>query len=139
MKLKWFLVEYDRHRHELRKLTEYAEPEQRDKAWRELRRLEESQADELQRSVKTGVPLRMEYVLLLAESEEAIRVSHGNYFNGSHLSVAEYREIMAGKREAGTPCCRRLNRPGFRPSNAPGKRLTGFFCSVQVAGYLVNR
>ena len=102
-KLKWFLVEYDRHKHELRKLTEYAEPEQRDKAWRELRRLEESQADDLQRFVKTGVPLRMEYVLLIAESEEAIRVTHGNYFNGSHLSVAEYREIMAGKKEKPVP------------------------------------
>ena len=31
-KLKWFLVEYDRHERSLRNLTEYAEPEQRDSA-----------------------------------------------------------------------------------------------------------
>lgn len=96
-KLKWFLVEYDRHKHNLRNLTEYAEPEERDIALRELRRLEESQSDELERFVKTGVPLRMEYVLLIAESEEAIRVTHGNYFGDGHLTLEEYREIMARK------------------------------------------
>ena len=102
-KLKWFLVEYDRHEHELLNLTEYAEPEQRQEAWERLKELEGEQFPELQRFVKTGIPLRMEYVLLIAESEEAIRVTHGNYFNGSHLSVAEYREIMAGKREKPAP------------------------------------
>ena len=98
-KLKWFLVEYDRHEHALRNLTEYPEPERRDEALRELRRLEESQADELERFVKTGIPLRMEYVLLIAESEEAIRVTHGNYFGDGHLTLDEYREIMARKAE----------------------------------------
>ncbi len=102
-KLKWFLVEYDRHEHALLKLTGYAEPEQREKAWHELRRLEKDQFPELQRFAETGIPLRMEYVLLIAESEEAIRVTHGNYFNGSHLSVAEYRDIMEGKQEKPTP------------------------------------
>ena len=96
-KLKWFLVEYDRHEHMLRNLTEYAEPEQPDAAWRELRRLEESQADELNGFIKTGIPLRMEYVLLIAESEEDIRVTHGNYFGDDHLTLDEYREIKARK------------------------------------------
>lgn len=96
-KLKWFLVEYDRHKHKLQNLTEYVEPEQRDAAFHELRRLEESQADELERFVKTGIPLRMEYVLLIAESEEAIRVTHGNYFGDDHLTLDEYREIIARK------------------------------------------
>ena len=96
-KLKWFLVEYDRHERSLRNLTEYAEPEQRDAAWRELRRLEESQADELNQFIKTGIPLRMEYVLLIAESEEDIRVTHGNYFGDGHLTLDEYREIKARK------------------------------------------
>ena len=96
-KLKWFLVEYDRHEHRLRNLAEYSEPEQREEALYELRRLEESQADELQRFVKTGIPLRMEYVLLIAESEEAIRVTHGNYFGDGHLTLDEYKEILAQK------------------------------------------
>ena len=48
-KLKWFLVEYDRHEHELRNLTEYAEPEQRAEAWGRLRELEKEQFPELQR------------------------------------------------------------------------------------------
>ena len=96
-KLKWFLVEYDRHKRTLRNLTEYAEPEQRQEANSRLTELEESQADELERFVKTGVPLRMEYVLLIAESEEAIRVTHGNYFGDGHLTLDEYREIMARK------------------------------------------
>ena len=98
-KLKWFLVEYDRHKRELRNLTEYLEPEQRYEAWSELRRLEKDQFPELQSSVETGLPLRMEYVLLIAESEEAIRVTHGNYFESirdrstrlaSNCSNAEY-------------------------------------------------
>ena len=98
-KLKWFLVEYDRHEHELRNLTEYAEPEQRAEAWGRLRELEKEQFPELQRFVATGVPLRMEYVLLIAESEAAIRVTHGNYFNGRSLSVGEYRELTERRRE----------------------------------------
>ena len=95
--LKWFLVEYDRHKRELRNLTEYPEPEQRDEAWSELRRLEKEQFPELQSSAETGLPLRMEYVLLIAESEEAIRVTHGNYFGDDHLTLDEYREIKARK------------------------------------------
>ena len=97
-KLKWFLVEYDRHEHRLRNLTEYAEPEQRQEAWERLKELEGEQFPELQRFVKTGIPLRMEYVLLIAESEEAIRVTHGNYFGDDHLTLEEYRAIMAEKR-----------------------------------------
>ena len=49
--------------------------------------------------MKTGGQVRMEYVLLIAESEEDIRVTHGNYFNGSSLSVAEYRELMSRKED----------------------------------------
>lgn len=101
--VKWFLVEYDRHELNLRKLTEYAEPEQRDEAWKRLLELEEEQFPELQNFVKTGTPLRMEYVLLLAESEEAIRVSHGNYFGEGYLTLTEFREIAAGKRAKPTP------------------------------------
>ena len=96
-KLKWFLVEYDRHEHKLRNLTEYAEPEQRDGAWNRLKELEGEQFPELQHFAKTGVPLRMEYVLLIAESVAAIRVTHGNYFNGFHLSLAEYRKLMSDR------------------------------------------
>jgi hypothetical protein len=96
-KLKWFLVEYDRHEHKLHSLTEYAEPEQRDEAWSRLKELEGGQFPELQHFAKTGVPLRMEYVLLIAESVEAIRVTHGNYFNGSHLSLAQYRKLMSDR------------------------------------------
>lgn len=98
-KLKWFLVEYDRHEHVLRNLAEYSEPEQRQEANSRLTELEESQANELERFVKTGTPLRMEYVLLLAESEEAIRVTHGNYFGDNHLTLDQYREVMARKAE----------------------------------------
>ena len=98
-KLKWFLVEYDRHERALRNLTEYPEPEQREEAWSELRRLEKDQFSELQISAETGIPLRMEYVLLIAESEEAIRVTHGNYFGDSHLTLDEYKEILSQKAE----------------------------------------
>lgn len=98
-KVKWFLVEYDRHERKLCKLTEYTEPEQREKAWKRLKELEGEQFPELQNFVKTGTPLRMEYVLLLAESEEVIRATHGNYFGDGYLSLAELREITAGKRE----------------------------------------
>lgn len=101
--VKWFLVEYDRHERSLRKLTEYAEPEQRQKAWNRLIELEDEQFPELQNFAKTGTPLRMEYVLLLAESEEAIRVSHGNYFGDGYLTLAEFQEIAEGKRAKPTP------------------------------------
>ncbi len=97
--LKWFLVEYDRHEQKLHKLTAYDEPEQWQEANGRLAELEESQASELQRFIDTGIPLRMEYVLLLAESEEAIRVTHGNYFGDDHLTLDEYREIVS-RREA---------------------------------------
>ena len=95
--LKWFLVEYDRHERELVNLTEYAEPEQRDAAWSSLRELEKEQWPELDQCLKIGGQVRMEYVLLIAESEEDIRVTHGNYFNGSALSLAEYQALMAKK------------------------------------------
>ena len=96
-KLKWFLVEYDRHEHMLCNLTEYAEPEQREEAWSRLRHLEKKQFPELQRFGETGIPLRMEYVLLIAESEEDIRVTHGNYLGDGHLTLDEYWEIKARK------------------------------------------
>ena len=51
----------------------------------------------MNRFIKTGIPLRMEYVLLIAESEEDIRVTHGNYFGDGHLTLDEYREIKARK------------------------------------------
>lgn len=91
--LKWFLVEYDRHESRLCNLTEYVEPEGRAAAWARLTELEESQWDELLVSVKAGIPLRMEYVLLLSESEESLRVTHGNYFGDDDLTLDEYLEI----------------------------------------------
>ena len=103
LKRKWFVVEYDRHKHKLNKITEYAEPEQRQDAWNYLKELEASQFDELQHFVKTGVPLRMEYVLLLADSEETLRVTHGNYFYGPDIphaeAEAEVADIMRRRRE----------------------------------------
>lgn len=102
-KLKWFLVEYDRHKHKLRNLTEYAEPEERAEAWSRLRELEKEQFPELQNFVKTGVPLRMEYVLLVAESEEAIRVTHGNYFGDDDLTLAQYLEIKRARERESAP------------------------------------
>lgn len=100
---KWFVVEYDRHKFKLNKITEYAEPEQRQEAWNYLRELEESQADELNHFIKTGIPLRMEYVLLLADSEDALRVTHPNYFYGPDIphaeAEAEVNAIIARRRE----------------------------------------
>ena len=97
---KWFVVEYDRHKHKLDKITEYAEPEQRQEAWKRLQELEEGQADELQRFVTTGVPLRMEYVLLLADSVETLRITHGNYFDGPDVTDAEIDAIRRRRRES---------------------------------------
>jgi hypothetical protein len=97
---KWFLVEYDRHQHKLSNLTEYAEPERRKEAYRHLTELEESQADELQRFVKTGVPLRMEYVLLLADSVDTLRITHGNYFDGPDITDDEIAKLNRRKRDS---------------------------------------
>ena len=96
--LKWFLVEYDRANRKLCNLTEYAEPDQREDAWNRLKALEKEQFPELQRFAKTGIPLRMEYVLLLGESQEAIRVTHGNYFGDDHLTLEAYLEIIERNR-----------------------------------------
>ena len=96
---KWFVVEYDRHKFKLNKITEYAEPEQRQEAWNYLRELEAGQFEELQRFTKTGIPLRMEYVLLLADSEETLRVTHGNYFYGPEFTTAEVDADIARRRE----------------------------------------
>ena len=97
---KWFLVEYDRHQHKLVNLTEYAEPDRREEAYRQLTDLEEGQADELQRFVKTGAPLRMEYVLLLADSVDTLRITHGNYFDGPDITDDEIAELNRRKRES---------------------------------------
>ena len=97
---KWFLVEYDRHQHKLCNLTEYTEPEQRQAAWERLKELEGEQFPELQRFVKTGIPLRMEYVLLLADSVETLRITHGNYFDGPDITDAEIAEIHRRRRES---------------------------------------
>lgn len=100
---KWFLLEYDRHQRKLCNLTEYTEPERRQEAYRHLTRLEESQTDELQHFVKTGIPLRMEYVLLLADSVDTLRVTHGNYFDGPDITdaeIAELRQRQQGRRLA---------------------------------------
>ncbi|MCE2499679.1 MAG: hypothetical protein J4G13_02305 [Dehalococcoidia bacterium] len=85
--------------------TEYTEPSQRKEAYRRLTELEESQADELERFVKTGIPLRMEYVLLLADSVDTLRVTHGNYFDGPDVTdeeIAELRRRKRTSRPAGT-------------------------------------
>ena len=100
MERKWFVVEYDRHKHHLQRITEYTEPEQRQAAWERLKELEEGQADELQHFVKTGIPLRMEYVLLLADSVETLRITHGNYFDGPDITDAEIAEIHRRRRES---------------------------------------
>ena len=102
-KLKWFLVEYDRHEGKLRNLTEYAEPEERAAAWERLNELEASQWDELLVSVKAGVPVRMEYVLLLSESAESLRVTHGNYFGDDYLTLAQYLEIKRAREQELAP------------------------------------
>lgn len=100
-KLKWFVVEYDRHESRLCNLTEYAEPEGRAAAWERLKELETGQLDELNHFIKTGIPLRMEYVLLLSESEESLRVTHGNYFGDDDLTLDQYLEIKREREQAG--------------------------------------
>ncbi len=99
MMKKWFLVEYDRHERKLCKITEYAEPEQRAAAWSRLQELELEQFPELQRFTKTGIPLRMEYVLLLADSVDTLRITHGNYFDGPDLTDDEITAIVRRNRE----------------------------------------
>ena len=65
-----------------------------DKSLKErLKELETGQLDELNHFIKAGIPLRMEYVLLLSESEESLRVTHGNYFGDDDLTLDEYLEI----------------------------------------------
>ena len=91
--LKWFLVEYDRHESRLCNLTEYAEPEGRAAAWERLKELESGQLDELNHFIKTGVLVRMEYVLLLSESADSLRVTHGNYFGDDYLTLGQYLDI----------------------------------------------
>lgn len=98
--LKWFVVEYDRHESRLCNLTEYAEPEGRAAAWERLKELESSQLDELNHFIKTGIPLRMEYVLLLSESEDSLRVTHGNYFGDDYLTLEQYLEIKRERERA---------------------------------------
>lgn len=98
--LKWFVVEYDRHESRLCNLTEYAEPEGRAAAWERLKELEASQWDELLVSVKAGIPLRMEYVLLLSESKDSLRVTHGNYFGDDYLTLEQYLEIKRERERA---------------------------------------
>ena len=62
--------------------------------------LEESQADELQSFVKTGVPLRMEYALLLADSVDILRITHGNYFGGPDITDDEIEKLNRSKRDS---------------------------------------
>ena len=74
-----FLLEYDRQELELKNLVSFPDSD-RQQAYNRLRDLELSQLPQLRQMIETGERPRMQYVVLSAESEEVIRVTHANYF-----------------------------------------------------------
>ena len=79
-----FLVEHDRHGRIPTKITMYDDVED---AEERLCRLEDEQTDELNVCLKTGAPVRMEYIILGGESLETVKRTHGRYFGGEYEVV----------------------------------------------------
>ena len=79
-----FLIEQDRHGKIPTRITVYDDIED---AEERLCRLEDEQTDELNACLKAGRPVRMEYVILGAESVETIKGTHARYFGGEYEVV----------------------------------------------------
>ena len=79
-----FLIEHDRHGKVPTRITMY---DDLDVANERLYRLEDEQMDELNACLKSGTPVRMEYVVLGAASLEAIKQTHSRYFGGDYEVV----------------------------------------------------
>lgn len=73
-----FLVEHDRHGKLPTRVTEYTDAKA---AYHRLNELEACQLDELNASIRSGQPVRMEYVVIGAKSLDTIKSTHGRYFN----------------------------------------------------------
>ena len=79
-----FLVEYDRHWKIPTRITVYDKPGD---AEERLYRLDIEQLDELNACLEAGKPVRMEYVVLGADSLETIKRTHSRYFGGEYEVV----------------------------------------------------
>ena len=79
-----FLVEHDRHGKIPTRITVYGEIED---AEERLCRLEDEQTDELNACLETGKSVRMEYIILGADSVDTIKHTHGRYFGGEYEVV----------------------------------------------------
>ncbi len=79
-----FLIEHDRHGKIPTRVTVYDDIED---AEERLCRLEDEQMDELNAGLKAGKPVRMEYVILGADSVETIKRTHARYFGGEYEVV----------------------------------------------------
>ena len=95
----WFLLEYDRHEGKLQKLTPFPESDHAE-AMSRLAELERSQLEDLREMLRTSQRPRMEYVMLGAESEDAIRITHPNYFD-SLFDIADKVDASARKSVSG--------------------------------------
>ena len=95
----WFLLEYDRNEGKLQKLTPFPESDHAE-AMTRLAALERSQLEELHEMLRTGQRPRMEYVVLGADSVDAIRATHPNYFE-SLRDLAEKLDANARKSASG--------------------------------------
>ena len=79
-----FLIEHDRLGKIPTRVTVYDNVAS---ANERLYRLEDEQMEELSACLKSGTPVRMEYVVLGADSVDAIKRTHGRYFGGEYEVV----------------------------------------------------
>ena len=93
---KYYLIEHDRHGRVPTRITEYGEFKDAEKR---LCQLDIDQLDELNACLSAGQPVRMEYVVICAQSVESVKQTHARYFQGDYevLMPTEIRHAASGK------------------------------------------
>jgi hypothetical protein len=93
---KYYLIEHDRHGKVPTRITEYCEFKD---AEERLCKLDIDQMDELNACLSAGKPVRMEYVVICAQSVVSVKQTHARYFQSDYevLTPREIRYAASGK------------------------------------------
>ena len=92
---KYYLIEHDRRGKVPTRITAYSEF---DDAEKRLCKLDIDQLDELNACLSAGRPVRMEYVVICAQSVESVKQTHARYFQSDYevLTPTEIRHTVSG-------------------------------------------
>ena len=92
---KYYLIEHDRHGKVPTRITAYRKFNDAEKR---LCKLDIDQLDELNACLSAGTPVRMEFVVICAQSVESVKQTHARYFQSDYevLTPTEIHHAVSG-------------------------------------------